>query len=128
MHLLHARDGVEAETAGQRVAVRGLLRLRIHRPRHAAERTRGEPRNEAVRLQQRRAQRAVPQRPGGGFEILVHSIGVANARIAATIPASAAMSQKRIVTFSSGQPISSKWLWSGDIRKIRLPRSLNDPT
>ena len=34
--------------------------------------------------------------------------GVANARIAATMPASAPMSQKRIVTFTSGQPMSSK--------------------
>ena len=38
------------------------------------------------------------------------------------------MSQKRMVTFSSGQPMSSKWLWMGDMRKMRLPRSLKDPT
>ncbi len=53
---------------------------------------------------------------------------MANARTAATIPATAPMSQKRIVTFSSGHPMSSKWLWSGDMRKMRLRRILKEPT
>ena len=34
----------------------------------------------------------------------------------------------RIVTFCSGQPSSSKWMWNGAIRKIRFPRSLKLPT
>ena len=36
--------------------------------------------------------------------------------------------QKRMVIFSSAQPMSSKWCWSGAMRKIRRPRSLNEPT
>ena len=36
-------------------------------------------------------------------------------------PASTATIQKRRVIFVSGQPPSSKWWWSGDIRRIRFP-------
>src|SRR2546427_758916 len=36
-------------------------------------------------------------------------------------PARIARIQKRSVIFSSSQPLSSKWWWIGDIRKIRLP-------
>ena len=39
------------------------------------------------------------------------------------IPASAATIQKRTVIFSSAQPTSSKWWWSGAMRKMRRPRS-----
>ena len=34
----------------------------------------------------------------------------------------------RAMTFGSLQPISSKWWWSGAIRKTRLPVSLNEAT
>ena len=38
------------------------------------------------------------------------------------------MIQKRTITRGSGQPLSSKWWWIGAMRKMRLPRSLNEPT
>ena len=41
---------------------------------------------------------------------------------------SAAMIQNRMTMVSSSQPSSSKWCWSGAMRKIRLPVSLNDAT
>src|SRR5438046_8507524 len=93
---------------------------------HAALRLRGEARNESDGAKQGRPQQAVALDVRAG-QNAAH-FGVANARIAATIPASAPMSQKRMVVFSSGQPMSSKWLCSGDMRKMRLPRSLKEPT
>ncbi|SMB91504.1 hypothetical protein SAMN00790413_01157 [Deinococcus hopiensis KR-140] len=42
--------------------------------------------------------------------------------------ATAVTTQKRRVTWVSGQPLSSKWCWMGLIRKTRLPRVLNDTT
>src|SRR4030095_8273005 len=36
--------------------------------------------------------------------------------------------QNRITTFDSSQPDSSKWWWSGAMRKIRTPRVLKEPT
>ncbi len=36
--------------------------------------------------------------------------------------------QNEVTTFHSDQPDSSKWWWIGLILKIRLPRSLNEPT
>src|SRR5215217_4008706 len=35
---------------------------------------------------------------------------------------------KRVMTFGSLHPISSKWWWMGAILKMRFPRSLNEPT
>ena len=40
----------------------------------------------------------------------------------------AARIQKRMITVVSGQPTSSKWWWTGAMRKIRLPVSLKLPT
>src|SRR5690606_27960177 len=36
--------------------------------------------------------------------------------------------QKRTMIFGSGQPLSSKWWWMGAMRKMRLPRILNEAT
>src|ERR1035441_3852782 len=52
------------------------------------------------------------------------SFNVESAKSAKTI----ATIQNRMMTFDSGHPASSKWWWSGAIRKMRLPRSLKEPT
>src|SRR5207247_8332485 len=41
---------------------------------------------------------------------------------------SAPAMEKRSTTRDSGQPISSKWWWSGDMRRMRRPVSLNEAT
>src|SRR5207253_7116371 len=92
-------------------------------PGDAAMDERREARTDVRAPEQRRAQQPVALDPRGSDD--AHRVGVASARIAATIPASAPMSQKRIVTFTSG---NSNWLCSGAMRKIRLPRSLKLPT
>src|SRR5206468_12328486 len=93
---------------------------------HAPLRARREPGEHVVALEERRPEEPLALDPRRGDH--AHPVGVANARIAATIPASAPMSQKRMVTFTSGHPMSSKWLCSGDMRKMRFPRSLKLPT
>ena len=123
MDLADARDRVESEPAREGAAVRFLLVEGKHRPGHAPLRARREPGEDVVALEQRRPQKAVALDPGRGDH--AHRVGVASARIAATIPASAPMSQKRIVTLTSGH---SNWLCNGAMRKIRLPRSLKLPT
>src|SRR5207245_3024165 len=121
--LTDSGDRVEAECAGEPLAIPLLVVEREHRPGHAALGARGESRHDVIALEQRRAQKAVALDPRRGDD--AHPVGVANARIAATIPASAPMSQKRMVTFTSGH---SNWLCSGAMRKMRLPRSLKLPT
>src|SRR5204863_4578685 len=119
VHLLHARDAIETERPRERRTIPRLFLEWVARPRQASLGPRREAGDETERSEQRRPQHAVAldprpaprflRRTCGGTRDLAH-FGVAYARIAATIPATAPMSQKRIVTFSSAQPISSKWL------------------
>ena len=117
------RPTKKAETSSQREAIPILLVEREHRTGHAPLRARREPGGDVIALEQRRPQQTVALDPRRGDH--THPVGVAKARIAATIPASAPISQKRMVTFTSGH---SNWLCSGAMRKIRLPRSLKLPT
>src|SRR3982074_491734 len=132
MHLLGARDAIESEGPREHRTIACLLPDRRGRPPQAALRARREARDEAERAEERRPEhpvallpRATPlpaQRVGGGLQGVLPlrwtdaaHFGVAYARTAAAIPATAPISQKRIVTFSSAQPISSKWLCRGDM-------------
>src|SRR5450759_1695747 len=54
-------------------------------------------------------------------ELMKNAANPAPARMPVTI-------QNRTMTFVSDQPFISKWWWSGAIRKMRLPVSLNDAT
>ena len=64
-------------------------------------------------------------RGGRGRSSSVHRkpLTLARKMLKPSSPARAATIQKRRVIFSSAQPMSSKWWWSGVIRKIRRPRS-----
>src|SRR5687767_1205199 len=121
MHLAHAHDLVEPEASRQPLAGNVLHVLREHRAGEAPLRARREAGDETERAEGRRTVQAVldrPRRRGG------RQSGVTDASIAATIAPSAPMSQNRIVTCDSGQPIASRWWWNGAIRKTRFPRSL----
>src|SRR6266850_636109 len=143
--LLDTGNAVEAERRRKRGAIARLLVERMARTRQAPLRARRETGDETERAEKGRPEHRVPLEPcatplparpvGGGLQGVLPlrwtgaaHFGVAYARIAAAMPAIAPMSQKRMVTFSSAQPMSSKWLCSGDMRKMRLPRSLKLPT
>src|SRR5207247_2193060 len=123
VNLAHPRDRVEPEPMREGETIAGLLVERKHRTGHAPLPARRETSEDAIAREERRPEEAIALDPRRGDH--AHRVGVANARIAATIPASAPMSQKRIVTFTSGH---SNWLCSGAMRKMRLPRSLKLPT
>ena len=106
VHLRDPHDAVEAESFGERRSVAVLLLQGEGAAGHAAERAGRESADEPERGQRRRPQDPLALDPRGLEE--GHPTGVANARIAATIPASAPISQNRIVTFCSGHPMSSK--------------------
>src|SRR5207244_8082224 len=123
VHLSDAGDRFAPKSMRELLAIARLLIDGEYRSGHAPLRPRRERRENAGPREERRPKETIALDPGRGDH--AHRIGVANARIAATIPASAPMSQKRIVTFTSGH---SNWLCSGAMRKIRLPRSLKLPT
>src|SRR5438309_3591552 len=117
------RDRIEPKPTRERQAIAILLVERKHRAGHAPLGASRETGEHVVALEERRSEEAIALDPRRGDH--AHRVGVANARMAATTPASAPISQKRMVTFTSGH---SNWLCSGAIRKIRLPRSLKLPT